>query len=429
MCEIVVAGEAPSHIVGNRRVHRVGWRTEAKATKTVAGSDIAVVDSYEANGTVYEAIAGAVPVTVYLDDYRRLAYPPGIVVNGSPVADTLVGDLPAGSIGLLGPEYQLMRAPFWFVSARAVRPEIRRILLVSGGADAGGMRDVMACVLRDAYPDVFLDVVDAPRTAVAMRDTMLAADVAVTAAGQTLYELATSGTPAIAVGVAANQVPQARELEHAGVLRFAGVWGAPEVLAEVVRLLEALSGASQRAAMAAAGRRLVDGGGAHRVALACVAAALDKSTELRLASLADEAALLRLANDPIVRRASFSDSVISPDEHHRWLMERLDDSDTLLLAATHGHELLGQVRFDVEGQRAEVSISLAEPYRGLGFAGRLLARATHTLRSARPDVDTLVAQAKADNAASLGLFESAGYIRVGSVEGGPGAVELTRRIS
>ncbi len=428
-CEIVVAGDAPSHIVGNREAHSMGWRAEARVAEVVGGNDIAVVDSYEASRAIYEAIAGTVPVVVYLDDYDRLPYPPGIVVNGSRVSDARVRDRHSGSTALLGTQYQLLRSPFWSVPERSVRAEVRRILLLSGGADAGAMREVMASILRVAYPDVLLDVADSPRNAEAIRDAMLAADVAVTAAGQTLYELAASGTPAVAVCVADNQIPQARELEHAGVLQLAGVWGDPEVPARVVRLLEVLWGPRERAAMAAAGRRLVDGAGARRVALTCVAAALDQTVALRFASPTDEALLLELANDPVVRRASFSDAAITAEEHHRWLVERLADQHTVLLVARRGHDLVGQVRFQIEHDRAVVSISLAERYRGLGFAERLLARATDTFRSARPAVGMLVARAKVDNAASLRLFESAGYHRVGSVQGSPDAVELARRIS
>ena len=427
-CDLLVAGEAPAALLGACRARMTEWRDAVSAEAAAAHTDIAVVDSYLAEHSVYQAIAGAVPVTVYLDDCGRLAYPTGIVVNGSPVADSLVGDLPAGSTGMLGPEYQLLRTPFWSVPERVARPEIQRILLVSGGADAGGMRDMMATVLRGAYPGVLLDVVNAPRTAAEMRDAMLAADVAVSAAGQTLYELAATGTPTIALCVADNQLAQARAFESEGVLALAGVWGGPEIPATAVRLLQGLADPDHRAGMTASGRRLVDGRGARRVARACITAALETTVALRCASLADEAALLELANDSVVRQASFSSASITAEEHHRWLSERLEDQNTVLFVATRGYDLVAQVRFQVEGERAVVSISLAGPYRGLGFGERLLARATDRLRSARPGVGTLVARAKGDNIASLRLFKSSGYTRVGGVEGSPSAVELLRRI-
>lgn len=425
--ELVVAGEAPAGLVGECRARVTEWRCAIAAETAAMDADIAVIDSYRADQLVYEAIAGAVPVAVYLDDCGRLTYPSGIVVNGSPAAGTFIGDLPVGSTGLLGPAYQLLRAPFWSVPDRVVRPDIRRILLVSGGADAGGMRHVMANALRDAFPNVYLDVVNAPRTSVAMRDAMLAADVAVSAAGQTLYELAVTGTPAIAVCVADNQVLQARALEGEGVVALAGIWGDPQLPEEVVRLVEGLADPDRRAGMTAAGRCLVDGRGAQRTARTCIAVALERTVELRHASRTDESALLELANDPVIRRASFSDAVITAEEHRRWLAERLRDPHTVLFAATRGHDLVGQVRFQVEDDRAVVSISLAERYRGLGFAELLLARATDRMRSAHPDVRTVIAQAKLGNAASIRLFESAGYRVVGFAESLPaGVVELSK---
>jgi RimJ/RimL family protein N-acetyltransferase len=130
-----------------------------------------------------------------------------------------------------------------------------------------------------------------------------------------------------------------------------------------------------------------------------------------------------------VRAASFSSGRINPGEHHAWLESRLADRDTLLLVAMEGPDLAGQVRFDIQGDSAVVSISLATDYRGLGISGPVLHRATTALEAAQPGVRVLVARVKPDNAASRRLFEEAGFSQTGPDAATPGgALELRRRL-
>ncbi|MBN2839422.1 MAG: hypothetical protein JXP37_00485 [Coriobacteriia bacterium] len=265
-CELVVAGEAPVHVVGERCVRITEWRTPAAATEALAGADIAVVDSYLAPPEVYAVVAEMAEAAAYLDDTARLAYPRGFVVNGNPQAGALAWPDDMEAVPLLGVGYQLLRSEFADIAPRTLRAEVQRVLVVSGGTDAAGAREAFAAAAHGAYTDAEIDVVVTPRTAAELRDAMLVADVAVSAAGQTLYELAATGTPTVAVTVAENQVAQARAFERAGAVVLAGAWGEPGTIEAVVGALAGLADPVRRAAYSAAARALVDGGGAERVA-------------------------------------------------------------------------------------------------------------------------------------------------------------------
>jgi len=54
-----------------------------KIYRIVKGADAAVIDSYEADKGFYEHVSRLVKTPVYIDDYKRIDYPRGIVVNGA----------------------------------------------------------------------------------------------------------------------------------------------------------------------------------------------------------------------------------------------------------------------------------------------------------------------------------------------------------
>lgn len=273
-CELVVAGEAPEHVVESRGVLLDDWRSSEAAALITKDADIAVIDSYHADLSTYRTVSETVAVPVYLDDTARIHYPRGFTVNGNPAAEKLSFARQSDSCYLLGSRYQLLRPEFAGLDQRAIREEVARVMIVSGGSDAAGMLSAVGAAVAAASPNIVLDVVDSPRTAAEMREAMLSADIAVTAAGQTLYELAATGTPAIAICVADNQVAQAKAFEEAGAITLAGTWGESDFLGRVQSSLRTLSPAAPRRAMSAAARNLVDGLGASRVASVCVDAAL-----------------------------------------------------------------------------------------------------------------------------------------------------------
>ena len=100
-----------------------------------------------------------------------------------------------------------------------------------------------------------------------VRDLMMEADLAISAGGQTLYELACAGCPTVAIRMAANQDAQLGIFEEAGFLRISGSadhGSIVEAIGTTVRTL--LADPQARAAMSVAGQRLIDGYGALRVA-------------------------------------------------------------------------------------------------------------------------------------------------------------------
>jgi RimJ/RimL family protein N-acetyltransferase len=173
---------------------------------------------------------------------------------------------------------------------------------------------------------------------------------------------------------------------------------------------------------------LADGSGAGRVARLLMDTR-DATIKLRRATRADEAMLLDWANDQTVRRQSFSTSQIAPENHHRWLAARLHDPDCMILIGEDPHGCpLGQVRFDVQRDRAEamVNISVDRDARGRGAGGVLLKAAVGRWLAEEPQLQP-IAEVLADNVASQRLFLAAGFTPVAGRR--PGAVAYAYRRS
>ena len=103
----------------------------------------------------------------------------------------------------------------------------------------------------------------------AMYELMARADLAVTGGGQTTYELAASGTPAVAIRLVGNQTGNLKGLSACGVLEWVDGVDDADLHEKVQAAIVRLGGDPlAREAMSRAGRALVDGQGAARVARA-----------------------------------------------------------------------------------------------------------------------------------------------------------------
>ena len=117
------------------------------------------------------------------------------------------------------------------------------------------------------------------------------------------------------------------------------------------------------------------------------------------------------ANDPAVRQASFSSEPIPWEAHVEWFTRRLDAPDSRLYVISDAEgEPVAQVRFEIEGACAVVSVSVAASHQGKGYGAQALTMAAREL-FAETAVTRIDAYIKPDNTASLRLFEKAGYQR------------------
>lgn len=131
--------------------------------------------------------------------------------------------------------------------------------------------------------------------------------------------------------------------------------------------------------------------------------------ELRRADRGHMELLFEWANDETVRQNSFSTRKITYTEHERWFLELLKKENVLQYIYYVDGSAVGQVRVTAEEEQAEIGYSIAAPYRGMGYAKRMLGLLRMEIKEAFPKVKKLKAKVKPENKASNQVFLNLGY--------------------
>ena len=286
--EILVSGDDIVHqLLKNVRYELVDWINSRDTVRSAfSQADIAVVDSYLAGHEVYERLSRIVRVAVYVDDNNRIDYPIGVVANGSIGADNLNYKRKQGVSYLLGCKYVPLRKEFWNVPERLANNKIGNVLVTFGGEDIRNLTPGVLRLLVEKYPSIQKKVVigsgylavdeitkrgDSLTEFVCspgereMKELMNEADFAVSAGGQTLYELARVGVPTIAVMVADNQAVNIKGWREAGFIIYAGSWQDKGIFENISRAMEDIRDVNARVRMSRVGREQVDGKGGMRI--------------------------------------------------------------------------------------------------------------------------------------------------------------------
>ena len=253
-------------------------------------SSAVVLDGYSFGAAYQQVVRSTGSCLVVVDDYGQIgSYEADIIL------DQNLGSEPGpyegrdpNSLLLLGADYALLRRDV--VQSRRprdFRATADKVLVTCGGADPAGLTSRLLESLG-RLKETLLDIrvvlgpatggvpgnlpngiphrVEVLQAQESLAPLMSWADLAVAAAGSTVWELAYLGLPSLLISVAPNQRPAAAQLQRAGFAVDLGEVSDSELgerLLEAVR--ELIRDAGRRSAMSGAGERVVDGRGAARL--------------------------------------------------------------------------------------------------------------------------------------------------------------------
>lgn len=250
--------------------------------------ELVILDSYFVTPQYMEAIRN-ISRLLYIDDLNAFDYPADAVVNYNIYSPEL--PYPQNKTYFLGPQYAPLRKEFQGLSQRNTKDRVENVLVSTGGTDQYHVALHCAEYLREHLPRenmIFHFVLGAMnrdivqleqiaedfsfiklhRQVTDMCSLMLQCDVAISAAGTTLYELCACGLPTVTYILADNQIQGAQMFQKAGLMPCAG--DIREDACFLERLFELLNSLAddfaQRQRIAEQMQGAVDGRGAARLA-------------------------------------------------------------------------------------------------------------------------------------------------------------------
>lgn len=257
------------------------------------GAEWVVVDGYHFGAEYQLALKKAGCKVLFVDDNGHAAhYSADLVMNQNAYAnEDLYRNRESETELLLGLQYAMLRREFrrWREQRRD-DPEVgSKVLVTLGGSDAANL----TVRVIQALEQLELATIEATivaggsnphtrelemavskskvrlrllRNVTSMPELMAWADVAVSAAGTTMLELAFIGVPTILVTVADNQRSNARACEKLGLAQDLGDLAHVSAVQLAAAVRELIVEPQRRLRMTRNGRAIVDGLGAERVA-------------------------------------------------------------------------------------------------------------------------------------------------------------------
>jgi spore coat polysaccharide biosynthesis predicted glycosyltransferase SpsG/RimJ/RimL family protein N-acetyltransferase len=416
--------EKGKSFVSDANLIQLDWVNDnEKLIALIKDFDIAIIDSYLAPIETYTEISNAVNKAAYFDDYMRLDYPAGFLVNGAVGAENLPYKKNDKHKLLIGIDYSPLRKAFWDVKIPSYKKDkIKNVFINFGGQDNKNLTNKILKYLLKEFPSLKYKVVYGIKpdesykndsidyyyglTDEEMLKLMLECDLAVTAAGQTIYELARVGIPTIAIGTADNQEYNLSGWVKRGFLKT-------ELWADQNDLLDKLKIRLDELIVTLTTKKKVfcDGQGVRRILNHLLTNSSENKFFLRKFVKDDIIPIFNLSNDDEVRAVSINQSKISWEDHQRWFYDRLGSSSAYYLTAlTLNQELIGQIKFDIKNEMPVISISISKDFRGKGLAVALLRDACNLFYYTHPEQNKIIAYISEDNTKSVRSFDKIGFI-------------------
>jgi len=284
---IINGDETVQDLLKGRNCKVFDWLNKKKLLFDILGrADIVFIDSYLADVDLYERVSDTAWTAVYFDDNMRIEYPKGFVLNGAIHAEQMAYPKRKGITYLLGAQYAPLRREFWDVPAKPIRDNLESILITFGGADIHNLTPKVLKLLIDVYPKLLKKVIVAKcfkniaeikelkdnntklfyyPNAAEMKKVMLESDIAISACGQTVCELARIGVPTIGICMAQNQLQNVNGWSKSGFLEYIGWYNNKDIQSNLIAALEKMKSYNKRISCSKKTRELIDGKGSKRV--------------------------------------------------------------------------------------------------------------------------------------------------------------------
>lgn len=266
-------------VIGSRICLLKNWLCSDYLKTLIQSDDYCIIDSYLATGDSYNLIAQKAYRCLYIDDQARISYPKGIIVNPSLYFDVSKYNNQSKTRIYNGPEYVIVRKEFIGIKRKQVVNKKREILLTVGGSDIRKLLPRITGWVLQQFQETHINILIGhvseeiellaldPRITIyqnvvadVVKELMLRSDLAITAAGQTIYEMLVTKTPFIPIIIIDNQKDNIEGLIKYKLNQRAVHYDDPNLKAKLMHMI-----ASYQPLIDIESKNTVDGKGAERI--------------------------------------------------------------------------------------------------------------------------------------------------------------------
>ncbi|MCK5541068.1 MAG: UDP-2,4-diacetamido-2,4,6-trideoxy-beta-L-altropyranose hydrolase [Desulfobacterales bacterium] len=395
-----------------------------------------IVDNYALDYRWESALRQYVKSTMVIDDLADRKHDCDMLLDQNYYSNSntrYAGVVPFTCRRFLGPKYAILRPEF--LQERQNLPQrddkVQRILVFFGGVDPSNetgkaLKAIEILDNSDLNVDVVIgssnpnksDILDQCQNmpyvtchehVENMAQFMVKADLAIGAGGATTWERCCLGLPSIIEILAENQTAIAEGIEKINAGRNCGFAQdvTPEFLSKEIHNL--MISKKRLFEYSKAALNLVDGKGALRV----VQAMQGEKICLREAEPSDCELLWNWVNDLNVRLSSFNHCVIPWEEHAEWFAKKLKDNESyVFIAENENNTSVGQIRFELNKDTANISYLVQRDYRRLGIGETIIRIGIQKLVDLIEQPITFSSEVRPENIASQKIFEKIGFSAV-----------------
>jgi len=244
-------------------------------------ADLLITDSYDVDAKYFSETKKMFKKTAYIDDMNLFYFDVDILINQNINAVDLDYKVNDYTALLVGSKYVMLREQFRNTPKKFIKENVENIMLTVGGADPNHLTEKILSWTK--VLDYIFHVVVGPSFEknnklkdyqsekvklyynANMYEIMQKCDVAVSACGSTLYELAVCGVPTLGIIIAYNQKGIASKLNNEGVIRSLGLYNEisqDKLISDIEQLAQSKK---MRQCISNAGKDLVDGKGIERL--------------------------------------------------------------------------------------------------------------------------------------------------------------------
>ncbi|GEK91025.1 bifunctional UDP-2,4-diacetamido-2,4,6-trideoxy-beta-L-altropyranose hydrolase/GNAT family N-acetyltransferase [Alkalibacterium kapii] len=431
--DFVVNGDVDSvNFIKEYPIINVDWLNHDYINNNISSNDYVIVDSYLATNEDYLKLKSKSRELFVIDDFGRLHYPEGTIINPSLNTESIDYSCANKHSLLLGPRYVIVRSAFVKEENRTLRDSVKKVIIMMGGTDIRNLTPALIETLASKNPSVEFNVVinkaqhselnlgvnpknvsyHSNLTDIEMSRLMSENDIAITAAGQSIYELMATQTPFLAIQVIDNQKNNCDAIIKHISPEIVFHYTDTDLLTKIESAFHQIEDRTVRKELVKKQRQLIDGKGSQRIVDALIYKSKNKNICIREAKLSDIENVYNLSNQDYVRRHSINKEKIAWKDHIKWFEGVISDPDVVFYIVTNkNNDFLGQVRYSLEGINATISISLSKKIQAQGLASFILEESIKKLFNEKKNIKMITAFVSVNNVASIKIFEKVNFCR------------------